>query len=1190
MHLKSLRMSGFKSFVEPTVLRFPDALCAVVGPNGCGKSNIVDALRWVMGTLSSQSLRGGVMTDVIFNGSANRKPLGQASVEMVLDNEDGSFGGAYANQREIVVRREITRAGEGDYFLNGVRVRRRDVLELFMDSGLGPGSYGIIEQGSVTRLAEARPEELRMFLEEAAGIARYREKRRETLQRLQRTRDNMARVADLRRELRERLERLAVQAQAAKEARDLDEAALLAELRLSALQYRVLEEERRQVQERCSSLEADLSRCRARQKEEEQLLRRMREETNQERDRLRNLQAEEYSATAAVTRLEQSLQRCRELAQRYRQEEGAEQGRLGELHTQGGERRERLAQLQEEEAQLAPQQAQLEAQEVEQGKQLEEARAAQEAALGAWEEQGGALEQARSKQERARFAQESREGECQQLEARRAALRQELQSILGQLRDLRREQEERRQRHDSLEKKLGALGREQERLETLREEYQRQLEALLRGRGTLERRLARCRAALETAEQAAGPPPPEGLREEARRIVEQVEVTPGWEQALELVLEHWLEGWSVEDFAALRQEIAQQQGMCILDGSVGSDGAPAPSSTSPELWLGSHVRAPVALLLLLEGVHGVAHLEQAWELLPSLGAGESVVTRTGVWLGKHWLRSARSQSRQGLLERRRLQRRLQLQLQAASTALGSLDTSRQRLESLQQDNSDALRQLFLEKAACLEERTVLAADSKAAAAEDERTVQRWGRLHKEWREVRRSLGELREGLEAGRRLLEELRRACSEQERRLGELRQQREESSARLSRCQGDSAAVREQLGALHTRQAGLRERLGALREALQQADSDSSSLAERVRERGTLAQQEESRAQGEEQELQGAQALRVRCQEQLGEAQRVLKEREEGLSQKDHAADKIRDEAQQLAESLEQARVAGSALGVRYETVQEQLAAHEADAAQLLEEMPADCSRESLQRELDRLRRRRKNLGDVNTGALEEHGQEEQRSEFLDRQFTQLEETLENLARAMAHIDREIRTRFQDAYKAVNENLQQLFPRLFGGGRAHLELESAAGKDGEKEGAASSERPEQEERSEREDDPLQGRLQLLAQPPGKRITRVQLLSGGEKVLTAITLMFALFRYRPAPFCVLDEVDAPLDDHNVRRYTALLEELSAQHQFLFITHNKVSMEAAQRLVGVTMSEPGVSRLVEVSLEELAEELADSEA
>lgn len=1070
MKFKKIQLSGFKSFVDPTTLTFPADMIGIVGPNGCGKSNIIDAIRWVMGEGSARTLRGGSMDDVIFNGSSARKPVGKASVELVFDNAAGRVGGGmHSRFAEISIRRTLARDEPSEYFLNNTRCRRRDIADIFHGTGLGPRSYSIIEQGMVSRIVEAKPEELRAFVEEAAGISRYKERRRETETRIRHTRENLQRVEDIRRELEAQLRRLQRQSQQARRYQALKQEEHEVNTQLLALRWREEEERLAAVNAEVSRLQTESEGKVARVRESEARMEEMRAAHAGEQESLNLAQARFYSVQADISALEQRMELARET--HARQQSGLQQAReeveKARRHVQGD--REKRGAVEADIAQLQPRLMQL---------QAEREQAAEALARASGDLEAELAELDKRIRER-RKALEARRGGTDQVRARLQAAAARLAS----LRDL--------QRH--------ALG-----------EDDQALAAWLQDSGL----------------------------DQLPRLAGRVRVSGGWERALDRLLGDKLSALCA-DSVELAAAPPAGPGLVLVErggkgeGEGGRTGRLLNYVECDEVDLGEW----------LAGVRTAENLPEALRRRRELAPGECVATRDGVLAGRRWLSYPPSAGHEDGFGDGVLQREQEIEKTTAAHA---------QIEKELQERAEVDE----------------AAQAELAGLEEQRVArqQRWNEHAADLAELHKRLGQSDEsgGGEGG---------ADSGGEHGEGGAPLQ----SAAVFGAGGDDdgGALRKSLKKLRGRVEATSNAFRECELKLQSLQATRDSLLEQEQRAGERLAHLLGQEQGLSRDLESAAApgddaarqletllkQKVEAEQKLQQARRKVEQLDEQLRAAAAARQQLEQEAQEARGAVEEKRVARQEFVTRQQTLREQMEETGAELKEVVDALPEDAEAAAWDSRLAAIRRKVERIGAVNLVAIDEFEEQSQRKEYLDRQSEDLNSALQTLEEAMRKIDRETRTRFKETFERLNGGFQEYFPRLFGGGSAALELTG--------------------------DDYLSAGVTVTARPPGKRNSTIHLLSGGEKALTAVALLFSLFELNPAPFCLLDEVDAPLDDANVERYCETLRSMAQKTQLIFVTHNKITMEAANILMGVTMGEPGVSRLVSVNVEEAVQMAAE---
>jgi len=1159
MRLTTIKLSGFKSFVDPTVLHLPTNMTGVVGPNGCGKSNIIDAVRWVMGESSASRLRGDSLTDVIFSGSSSRKPVSQAQVELIFDNSEGTIGGEYARYAEISVKRMVSRDGQSNYYLNGARCRRRDITDLFLGTGLGPRSYSIIEQGMISQIIEARPEDLRVYLEEAAGISKYKERRKETESRIKGTRENLERLTDLREEVDKQLEHLKRQARAAEQYQALQAERVIKDAQLKALEFRRYDGELKAIHDALTQDEIKLQALLADQRQAEAQIEACRSQHGEASEALGRAQAEVYRVGGELARIEQQIQHQKELRQRLetaRAEADAAFAQVGE-HISGDERQ--LAELHNAIAAAEPRLATLRTDDG--GRQ--EALKAAEAALHDWQQRWDAYAKAQS--EASRWAEVERTKieylEKQALDAgrRREALAGErsgldTSAIAAALAELTTQHDQQKAGLDGMGEQLeqrkaalSGLQDSQRQQQTELAEVRKQAQA---ARGRLASLEALQHAALGQEKNVALDwLKAQGIDGNAR-LGEALQVEAGWETAVETVLGSLLEAVTVDAPGEWLEAIAAlSQGRVALVSSA-SGGFQAPAGS-----LAAKVQGPDAVRRLLAGVQAVEDLAAARAATPR--EGQAVITRGGEWLGEGWLRVLRSgEAQQGALAREREIQSLRAEIEALAKKEQAINegltSMRDRLLEAEQHREDAQRALYLAHRGVSE----LAGQLQGQQGKLESAQARVARIDGELATLATTLEESQANAREARARLEQAVAKMGELETERQALDAQRRTLGEQRDAARNSAREAREAAHQLALSLESQRARVVALSQSLARMGSQKAQLELRLNELQAQLAEGDAPVVALESQRQAALAQRVVADKDLAAARSAL----DGVEGEMRKYEQVRQQRDQQAlaqrEAISQKRLQHQALELRATQLAEAIVAAGLVVDEVIASLPEQAEVEGWQKAVADIDARMRRLEPVNLAAIQEYGEQSERKTYLDAQNADLTSALETLEEAIRKIDRETRGRFKETFDRVNAGVQELYPRLFGGGHAYLELTG--------------------------EDLLDTGVSIMARPPGKRVSNISLLSGGEKALTAVALVFAIFRLNPAPFCLLDEVDAPLDEANVGRFSAMVTEMSEKVQFLFVTHNKATMEAAKQLSGVTMREPGVSRLVSVDLAEAA--------
>ena len=1161
MRLNSIKLSGFKSFVEPTQFQLPGQLVGVVGPNGCGKSNIIDAVRWVLGESKASELRGESMQDVIFNGSSLRNPAGRASVELVFDNADGRAGGPWSRFAEIAVKRVLTRDGTSSYLINNQAVRRRDVQDVFLGTGLGPRAYAIIGQGTISRIIESRPEELRFFLEEAAGVSKYKERRRETESRLKDTRENLTRVEDILRELNQNLERLESQAEVAGRYRGLQDDAQLKTHQLWFLKHRDAAREEERVRLAVTAAVASLESRTADLRHAEAGVDAIRQAHYDANDMLHAAQGALGQAALEVSRLEERIRHVvegRERVGRQRADLEAqsagwrtreaeaveEQGRIGlglessavaadalstqlEAHAAGHagldtalRDAERVSAEQRSLVTAVQQRIQVSAAESRGvDERLDQAQARRGRLLA---EEKGLLGVDSADLEAARARTTDAEARQAEATARLADWQQRIPALEAARRELQGSVNDESRRHADLGARLGALQALQEKVQV-----ENKLKPWLAKHGL---------------DALAG-------------LWTRIRIDAGWEAALEAALRERLGALEIGRLDTLRAFAADAPPARLAFFTAAATPHAASPGGLPRLAERLHLGDSGLAALLgdwLEGVYTAADFDAALAARSSLGHGEVVMTREGHAVSQFAVSFYAPDSEQaGLLARAQEIENLGRQTKAQSLIA---DESRSRLVRAEAAATDAAAQLATSQRG--------AAEAQSFAHRQQVELMRLAQLSAQTEARRLQLGGEREGLDGeladltGRRQASEAAFEALDVE--LGVAQEKHAELDGVVIDARNALAASADELRALERRAQETqfeRRALEARRQELGRAVDTARQQLEANRNADAVLAAEHERLGDDSasDELQAALATKLERERGLGDKRSLY----DDLTQRLRAADEARLGHEQALQPL---RDRVGALRLEEQAAQlggaqylEQLVSAQADRDAIGRQIEqAGVKLSGLQGKIDALQREIESLGAVNLAALDELTTSRDRKTFLDAQNADLREAMQTLEDAIRKIDLETRELLGSTFEQVNEHFGRMFPTLFGGGNARLVMTG--------------------------DEILDAGVQVMAQPPGKKNASIHLLSGGEKALTAIALVFAIFQLNPAPFCLLDEVDAPLDDANTERYAKLVTEMSKSTQFLFISHNRIAMEMAEQLIGVTMQEQGVSRVVSVDM------------
>ncbi|NHZ91312.1 chromosome segregation protein SMC [Massilia sp. CCM 8733] len=1174
MRLSSIKLSGFKSFVDPTNFQVPGQLVGVVGPNGCGKSNIIDAVRWVLGESKASELRGESMQDVIFNGSTHRKPAGRASVELVFDNNDGKASGQWGQYAEIAVKRTLTRDGTSTYYINSQPVRRRDIQDIFLGTGLGPRAYAIIGQGMISRIIESRPEELRVFLEEAAGVSKYKERRRETENRLNDTRENLLRVEDILRELNANLEKLEAQAVVANRFHSLQADQEEKQKLLWLLRKNEAQTEQNRYFREMEQAQTDLEEQTAKLRHVELDLEHLRQAHFSVGDRLHTAQGHLYQTNSEIGSLEAQIKFVIESRSRLHNQLLALNAQRNGWQTQSGDYQQQIEEAEYllEELGGRVEQSQMSAEA--QGERLPELDAAWRAAQHKTTESRARIMQAQQQIELESAHQRNASNILNGLQTRRERLQQEKNGLnlpdSSHLANLRMQLEEKQQALEEQTMLLEEATEQQQRTEEERSAAQAQVNLEAAANAQLEARLSALKQ-LQERVQTQGKVQPWLQKHELDalpRLWQKLGIEQGWETALESVLRERTGALEMSNIEWAKAFFSDAPPAKLALYAPMPAGAAAPVDTPGLKPFASLLKLNEAGLrgLLGDWLHNVYAADDtasAFAERARLPQGGSFITRQGhVVTGSSVRFYAADSEQDGMLGRQQEIDNIGKQLRAqtmladeararavrADAAMSDLarrlQDARQRVATLTQGvhalQIEVVKQSEVE-ARFNQRSTQIGADLAEIAAQEEEQQQIRMESEEKFEQLDMELAELQGAHEDGqtdflareqaladaREKLRELERAAQEaqfaeksQRSKIEELRRSIATATQQASQV-GESIAVGQmELEALESGAAS-----DGLQDLLERRTSQEKALSDARHELDQITQQLRAAEDARTQSERSLQPQRDRIMEMQ------LKEQAARLNQ------------EQFAEALK--------------TV-------DADEAALSEKLHPDMKPSYLQGEVTRLTNAIALLGAVNLAALDELAQASGRKNFLDSQNNDLVEAINTLEDAIARIDKETRELLQDTFDKVNHHFSELFPILFGGGNAKLVMTG--------------------------DEILDSGVQVMAQPPGKKNATIHLLSGGEKALTATALVFSMFRLNPAPFCLLDEVDAPLDDANTERFCRMVKRMSDHTQFLFISHNKIAMEMANQLIGVTMQEQGVSRIVAVDMESAANFATEAQA
>ncbi len=1161
MRLTHIKLAGFKSFVDPTTIHVHGQRVGVVGPNGCGKSNVMESVRWVLGESSAKEMRADAMDAVIFNGSANRKPISRASVELLFDNSLGGAAGEWGQYAEISVKRVIEREKGSTYYINNTSVRRRDVADLFLGTGLGGRAYAIIGQNTISRIVEAKPEELRIFLEEAAGISKYKERRRETELRLRDTHENLTRVEDICREMQKQINKLEAQAVVAEQYHRLQADLKLAEGQLWLLKKRDAgrdwEKAKVHVERLTNDLEAKIAELRA----AESTLETTRQNHYAASEGINTAQAAYFEANADVSNLENQVRQNSEARERLSQQ-------LQQIHTALERNLTQQQALQQQQISMQAEAAEAE--------KLENAAndALKALQVGLPEKQTGLntaqqqLEQAQQRlnearqqiqltQNRLHYSEQS----INETQHRIARLETDLAHLKlpedTQLTALEESINAIRAEISQQEQALKALQSEEGRLHTSVQELRQQQSAAQREVSQVEAEIAalsRLQQSLNQSGKLGNWLQQAGLGNSAR-LWQKISIDPAWATALEAALGVRLN--AIVKHTSSFEERPPSTLVLGFDANTNQNLKQNPALT-PLLSLLEVKDSSLQAVLQDWLAHMYIADEEAAKQAQKLHPGEWLVTKEGDIYTHHSVFYHAAQAAQG-----------------GDAAMHGVLARQQQLDTVQQQQPK-MQQIAEQIASQLKQ---VESAWQALRPQQQQTQTEIGQLNNKVHRAQLELNQLKQArdntLERQRHMLADL----EAQRQKLAQLQQEKTVQQNDLQTNNGSLSSFEEAKNHAQTVKQQAESIYFALRDEIQQAEkkqqacfynkkiiiNNINELENKVKlnsnEKESLVLRQK---EGEEAlkisvmdtlkaNLADALTKKQAAEQHLANARNLLAEQDQALQnqerlrlQTEHALHPIRD-------ALEQSRLKEQETRIYFEQCQTALLENGLDEQVLGEGLDVDARSSDLQRKTAQLGNQINTLGPVNLAAIQELATEKERKVYLDSQMQDLLTASETLEEAIRKIDKETRGKLQATFEEANRNFNELFNVLFNGGQARLELLG--------------------------DEILDTGVQVSAQPPGKKNTTIQLLSGGEKALTAMALVFALFRLNPAPFCLMDEVDAPLDDSNTERFCGMVKKMAEKTQFLFVSHNKITMEMAQQLIGVTMQESGVSRIVDVDIE-----------
>ncbi len=1154
MQLKQMKLSGFKSFVDPMTIDLPSQLIGIVGPNGCGKSNIIDAVRWVLGESSAKNLRGDAMTDVIFNGATARRAVGQASVELRFDNELGKMGGQFNQYQEISIKRTVNRDGDSVYYLNGKRCRKRDVTDLFLGTGAGSRGYSIISQGTISQLIEAKPLTLRAYLEEAAGISKYKDRRRETLQRIEHTKTNLARIEDIRQELDKQVQRLQKQAKTAECYQRLKQEAGQYRIKIAAHKWQDHQSQRSECQKQLESLAQQIEKLKSQHASLINEIHQASETLQSQQQHFNQKQHAFYEHKSSIARIEeQTLMRKKELETTKEQHQQLQNDQLQIAQT-----------IAEEQSKLTTYQQQFELTDnsiIKINDLYEKTKEELESLQNQQSQRMEAYGVLAAKQQSLKHNQQITQLKIEQQNEKQQQWMTQLentnvQELTQTIKDCQNKSRQLEHTKMNCEKEIESIESSLQSLQADEEGYKQKLAQLKQAIERDETNYQNCLRektivdasidAHSNNEKLSKPP----FLEDKSPIFQNISVAPEWQKALQWIAPHLLKGYIIEDAKALPKYKEQLHNCGLVLCGKGQI-----KQSNNKHTLAHIIKGPIpSSNLKLDTILIADSIEQAFTMFDSLTQDESVLTKDGFWLGKTWLHCmpANTQGAFNLLALAEEQKMLTNQLSNLSEKISLHRQNSHQYESKLQEITESIKHKQIDQNQKKEilqqiqteitltqnrehqakkEKIRLDELTQLCQHELELIVSERMSLEVQLQHTQIELESIKQKLLKFDNLEQQSDEIKKRQEN-LNHFHQQLQKYQLQKQQLLQSKQNSKQQITYWQTQQEKTNDRLEFLASSLAKFNNPVES--------------------GSETDIEMMKAEHARDKTILDDLQSELEEQKQRIQDYQQQADSLQQQATQVEHLFQAAQLQEQETKIHQENAQNQLKHLNISIQDAVNLLDGHDSLAQLNQKYEQCNQRIQQLGAVNLVAKEELDEEMTRKQNLDAQQADLENAIGALHQAINKIDQETKTRFSETFEQVNETFQRLFPTVFGGGSASLRLEG--------------------------DNWLDNGVIVMAQPPGKRNTSLQLLSGGEKALSAVALVFALFQLNPSPFCLLDEVDAPLDDINVRRFCQLVKQMSDQVQFIFITHNKVTMTLAEHLIGVTMREPGVSRLVSVDV------------
>ncbi len=1156
MKLEKIKLAGFKSFPDQVTIDILSNVTAIVGPNGCGKSNIVDAVSWALGH-DAREVRAAYADDVIFSGTGARKAMGLSSVELLFDNTDNTAGGQYASYNQISIRRRVDRNRESKYFINNTRCRRRDIHDIFANTGLGTHGYAIIEQGMISRIIEAKPDEMRLYIEEVAGISKYRDRKRDAETRMRHTRENLARVRDICEEIDKQLRKLKRQAGDAERFKKLKDAQHKLSIRVLVLEYRQYDEQRLNHEKQLSELRLKLESNQTEITTSETRTQELRLAQDEWNEKLNQTRERFYALNTEIAGIEQDIANRRKNAEQLSQEQEAIEQAIQKCETRDQEQERRRAQLRQKLQTVEQSIVQANDKMATYQRQLNEAEQKQSQLRFEWDSHHSSgkevldnVEVYRVKIDYCVKGLDNIQSRISEITERRAAIKPDTAKA-----QLKQEQHELQTLEQTLS--LHEQGIRDHTDEAVK--LQSQIDGTLKDTHeagiyvqNLRGRLASLKALQEEeAEQA-----PEGFTDwlqknslsDVKKVVDYLEVEAGWEKAVEQVLGYKLSGMEVD---ALDNYIKTSSE--IKSGRLTMIEPAMPPADIPQDSLATKIKNSTAIQALLAHIYIADNSELAMQRRARLASHESLITAGGLWLGKHWMQLHRNYEHNGMLSRRREIEQLQSEITTADKKVNDLQAQTSSLRNRLQVCEEGREQTRLKLQTCMNDISDIKLQMQQTEIKIKQENDLMQNLDSELNRLSERETDMRKQSEALQKDYEQATALASGHDSSGSVLEQQRVESEEAVAATRNRISEQQRQLHEIEIEQHSLITELKGLDEALEQNRQQRTDLIHQREAMKAATQNSREPIAQRQAEIQGLINRREELEATISECNTTLKDSQSQIHELEAQHKSLHEARENMQAQHEQRHGSHQAAVARCNDLRQKLSDVDSAPEQLVNsEATEDITQ--VRTDLEKVEQKISRMGSINLIAIEEFEELNERKSYLDNQNQDLVSALESIRQAISKIDRESKEKFKNTFEQINDKLGAIFKRLFNGGYARLELV--------------------------EQNWLESGVSIMVYPPGKKLSSIRLLSGGEKALSALAVVFAIFELRPAPFCILDEVDAPLDENNILNFCKLIDDMSEKVQFMVITHSRLTMESVSALIGVTMAEPGISRLVSVNVEE----------